>query len=120
MATPIINNLMDFTSSNIEKIKRKIDNGEIESLKKLNELIPPDAIDKDNKGNVIEQLKYKNLKKIKTENDSEIKKIIIASLPDDCKIEDPEVKNIEVDGDDKLNELIELINTKFNIINKIL
>jgi hypothetical protein len=120
MATPIIKKITDFTSSNINEIKKKIDDGDIISLEKLHELIDPDAINKDNENNVIEQLKLENLKKIKTKNDSEIKQVVIESLPDDCKIENPEVRNIEVDGDDKLNELIKLINTKFDIINKIL
>lgn len=117
---PIIKNITDFTSSNVEEIKKKIDNGEIESIKKLYELIDPNAINKDNKNKVIEELKSSNLKKIKSENDNEVFKVVTDFLPDDCKIKDPEVKNIEVDGDDKLNELIKLINTKFDIINKIL
>ena len=117
---PIIKNITDFTSSNVEEIKKKIDNGEIKSIEKLYELIDPNAINKDNKNKVIEELKSSNLKKIISENDNEVIKVVTDFLPDDCKIEDPEVKNIEVDGDDKLNELIKLINTKFDIINKIL
>jgi hypothetical protein len=117
---PIIKNITDFTSSNVEEIKKKIDNGEIESIEKLYELIDPNAINKDNKNKVIKELESLNLKKIKKENDNEVAKVVTYFLPDECKIKDPEVKNIEVDGDEKLNELIELINTKFNIINKIL
>ena len=117
---PIIKNITDFTSSNIEEIKKKINNGDITTIENLYKLIDHDAINKDKDNKVIVELRSVNLKKIKNKNDSEVKKIILELLPDDCKIKNPEVRNIEVDGDDKLNELIELINAKFNIINKIL
>lgn len=119
MATKkLIENITDFTESNVKEIINKIEDNIINSIDDLYQHIDKNAINKNNENKEIEQLK--NLKKIKTENDSEIKKIVIESLPDDCKIENPEVKNIEIDGDDKLNELIKLINTKFDIINKIL
>jgi hypothetical protein len=117
----IIKNIDDFKDYNkIKEIEEKINNGNIKSIKKLYELIDVYAINKDNANNIIEELTIENLKIIKAINDHKTKKIVIDSLPGDCKIEDPEVKNIEFDGDDKLNELIQLINTKFNIINKIL
>lgn len=117
----IIKNIDDFKDYNkIKKIEEKINKGNIKSSKKLYELIDVYAINKDNTNNIIEELTPENLKIIKAINDHKTKKIVIDSLPDDCKIKNPEVKNIEVDCDKKLNELIELINTKFNIINKIL
>jgi hypothetical protein len=119
MATrKLIENITDFTESNVKKIINKIKDNNIDSLDDLYQHIDKNAINKNYKNKEIEQLK--NLKKIKTENDAEVSKVVIDLLPDDCKIENPEVKNIEVNGDDKLNELIKLINTKFDIINKIL
>lgn len=117
---PIIKNIADFTISNIKEIIKKIDSGNIQSIETLYKLIDPDAINKDRNNKVIVELMSGNLKKIKSENDSKVNKLITELLPEDCKIKNPEIKNIEVDNNDKINELIELINAKFNIINKIL
>ena len=46
---PIIKNITEFTTSNVEKIISKINSDDIKSIEKLYELIDPNAINKDNK-----------------------------------------------------------------------
>jgi hypothetical protein len=117
---PIINNIFEYTDSNVQKIIKLINSHKIISIEDLNNYIIPDAINMDNNNKIIDEFKSINLKNIKKIVDQETIKVVVDSLPVECKIKNPEIKDIEIDNDNELNELIKLINTKFNIINKIL
>jgi hypothetical protein len=116
----IINNIYDFSDENINLIFEMINNKKIISINQLNMFIDENATNKNNKNLLIEELNIKKIKIIKKEVDEECIKLVNNYLPENCKIKNPVIKNIEINNENNINELIELINNKFNIINKIL
>jgi hypothetical protein len=116
-------NMNEFTDANVQKIINKIDLNEIKSFDELNNIVNEKAYATYNNKVVSElDINSKEFKKLNKESLFEISDITKDILPSTCKINSDEI-NInmtKIENEEKLNELINLINHKFNIINKIL
>lgn len=128
LKTPNINfkkiiNMNELTDISVKEIINMIDKHEITTLDELNNIINEQAYITYNNKLVSElDINSKEFKKLNKESLVEINDIIKDILPPNCKINRDEI-NInmtKIENEDNLNELINLINEKFNIINKIL
>ena len=118
-----IMNMDEFTDENIKKIIHKIDSNEIKSLYELNNIVNEKAYATYNNEVVNElDINSKEFKKLNNEAQLEISDMTKDILPAECKIKTDKINiNVaEIENENKLNELINLINDKFNLINKIL
>lgn len=113
-----ITNMDELTDANMKEIINKIDSNEINSLDKLNSILCEKAYARYNNEIVCElDINSKEYKKLNKESLFEISNVTKDILPPACKIN---INMTEIENEKKLNELINLINHKFNIINKIL
>ena len=118
MDNKIIANMEDFTNENINKIIKLINNGDVKSLEDINKIIDENAYSKHNNQEVPE-LDFKSKKYLEIKRIAEyelVEKINATVQRSDCTIK---VDSIKIDEDEKLNKLINLMNNKFELINKI-
>jgi hypothetical protein len=94
-----------------ELIEEQISSGKITDFEQIH--ITPEIINASTIPEV-NQLKHEIHK-----TQEEIRPIILDALPEECKL-DSNVQNVVIENEDKMNKLIELLNEKFNLINKIL
>lgn len=94
-------------------IEKKISSGEITDYEQIH--ITPEIIN----ASTIPEVEAHKLKHEIHKTQEEIRPIIINALPEECKL-DSNVQNIVIENEEKMNKLIELLNEKFNLINKIL
>jgi hypothetical protein len=114
-------NMDELTDANLTVIINKIDTNEIKSLDELNNIVNETAYATYNNEIVSElDINSKEFKKLNRESLYEISDVVKDILPTTCKTKNNGINMTEIQNEDKLNELINLINHKFNLINKIL
>jgi hypothetical protein len=118
-----IQNMDELTDVVVKEILNKIDINEIKSFDELNNIVNEKAYATYNNKLVNElDINSKEFKKLNKDSLFEINNIIKDIVPNKCikKFNEININMTEIENEEKLNELINLINYKFNIINKIL
>ena len=115
--TRVINNMNDYTPTNIKKVLRLIRNGKIKTLEDFDKAVKLNSfiIDGDNNEIKILNINSDEHKQKKRKYEKEISEQLIKDLPEECR-----PKKNEINNEDDMNKLINVINKKIGLINKIL